>query len=170
MENLIRIDFEKGELVTPKKRYVLQTSLSMKKYIEFEKLQAQVAFGFTFQDIIDQDQHMVNLFNQQKPAEAATVVVNRKELMSVYKDEKKHAVLQICALYLIGEDEDPKEYREDKISENIQDWLDSGVDYQDFFQFVVNIVPGLLAVLKETSQTISKMGEMLEQTKRPGKK
>ena len=162
---LLRIDFEKGELITPKKRYVMQESLSMKKYSEFEKLQAQMAFGITFQDIVDQDQEMINLFNQSRIAEAMTIVVNRKEMLPVYKEEKRHAVLNIAALFLIGEDEDPKKYSEQRIKENIQDWIDSGVDYKDFFQLAVNVVPGLLAVLKETSRIISKMGEQLEKMK-----
>jgi len=69
--------------------------------------------------------------------------------------------LQICALFLNRADEDVKVWNEAVINEKIDDWLSAGVDYQDFFQLAVRLVPGLLTILKETFQTISQMGEQM---------
>lgn len=162
--NLIRIDFERGQLKTPEHTYLLASSLSIARYIEFEKKQAGAAYGVTFDDIHKAWCDVEDALNKVKFVEAAAIIANMKQAILRGGDKKKHLVLQICALFLNEEGEDVGVYREEVMDAKIQDWLDSGVDYKDFFQFTVNIVPGLLAVLQQTSTVISGQADQTQKT------
>jgi len=51
MAELRHIDFQKGELKTEKHTYTIAKSISVEKYQEFELLQCQVAYGYSFEEI-----------------------------------------------------------------------------------------------------------------------
>jgi hypothetical protein len=165
----IKIDFENKSLKTPNYEYVVKTNLSMSHYIQFELTQPQAAYGYTFSDIYTQDEQQIRLFNDGKAAEGIALVVNRRAAMKAMTvpsnpqglkiDKKHHAFLQIAALFLIREDEDMTKFDQEFQDTKIQDWLDSGVSYEDLFTLAVNTVPGLLAACQEVSQTISQTSE-----------
>jgi hypothetical protein len=165
MKEPIRIDFDSGKLKTPEHLYTVKSSISISHYIEFEIWQPQAAYGLTFADFYNQDAQQVKLFNEGKAAEGITIVVNRQQAMlnmkvpnnaqGVKVDKKHHAFLQIAALFLIEENEDMTKFDQEYQNTKIQDFLDSGVSYEDLFLLAVKLVPGLLAASAEVSRTTS---------------
>lgn len=165
----IKIDFDNKSLKTPSHEYVVKTNLSISHYIQFELLQPQAAYGYTFSDIMQQDEQQIRLFNDGKAAEGISIVVNRRAAMNAMTaptnpqglkiDKKHHAFLQIAALFLIRSDEDMTKFDQEFQDKKVQDFLDSGVSYEDLFTLAVNTVPHLLAACQEVSQTISEQAE-----------
>lgn len=163
--NPLRIDFDKGQLKTPEHLYTVNSSLSIDYYIQFELLQAPASYGYTFMDIYSQDENAIKLFNENKGAEAITILVNRRQAMKNMQvptnasglkiDKRHHGILQIAALFLIEENEDITKFKQEVIDAKIEDFLNSGVFYEDLFQLVVKLVPGLLTALQEVSRIIS---------------
>lgn len=157
MNELIRIDFEKGVLKTPDHEYHIATTLSVDRYMQFELLQCGAAYGVTFADMHDTWLKIEDALNKVKFVEAAAIIANMKEALIKGNDKKKHLVMQICALFLNEKDEDVRVWKQEVMDAKVQDWLDSGVCYEDFFRLTVNVVPRLLTVLQETSQAISSL-------------
>ena len=165
----IKIDFENGTLKTPTRNYVVKPSPAISHYIEFELLQPQAAYGLTFTDFFNQDEQQLKLFNEGKAAEGITIVVNRRNAMKnmtiptnaqgVKIDKKHHAFLQIAALFLIDENEDMTKFDQEYQNAKVQDFLDSGVAYEDLFMLAVDLVPGLLAASQEVSRTTSQVAQ-----------
>lgn len=164
MSKLINIDFEKGVLKTPKHKYKISKSLSLDRYMQFELLQPQAAYGITFNDFFEQDKKVIEHLNKTEWVNAATIVMNRQEQFRHLNDKRRHAMIQICALWLNREDEDLKTFDQTISDEKIQDWLESGVDYKDFFRLAVNLVPGLLEASQEVFQIISGAMGQVEET------
>ena len=175
MNELLKIDFEKGQLKTAEHLYFIKDSLSIERYIEFELLQAPAAYGLTFNDIYNQDEQAIKLFNENKAAEAITVLVNRRQSMKnmtvpvnsqgLKIDKRHHGILQIAALFLVEENEDIKTFKQEVNDSKIEDFLKSGVDYKDLFTLVVKLVPGLLTALQEVSRITSLAEAMMEEIK-----
>lgn len=165
MNEPIRIDFEKGQLKTPEHLYFVRSDLAMSHWIEFEQLQAQAAYGYTFSDIWGQDEQAISLFNSNRAAEAITVLVNRRAAMNTMKvptdsrgmkiDKKQHAFVRIACLFLIEEKEDMTKFNEEHFNKKVDDILDSGVNYEDLFTLAVRLVPGLLTAYESLSRIIS---------------
>jgi hypothetical protein len=152
---LIRIDFEKGMLQTPKHTYFVSESLSVDRYIEFEQMQAAAAYGCTFQDIAKAWQDIKDALNKVKFVEAAAIIDNMQNALSAGAEKKNHVALRVCALFLNEVDEDTRTYKAEVIDAKINDWLESGVCYEDFFRLTVSLVPGLLAAYREILKNIS---------------
>lgn len=163
---LIRIDFEQGVLKTDGHTYYIAESISMDRMMKFEELQCGVAYGHTFVEVHSQLGKLKEYLQTAKFVDSAVVLNNLLEALhpDTKAAKKKHYVLQICALFLNEKDEDVKTWNEATINAKIDDWLEAGVDYRDFFQLAVRLVPGLLDVLKETFLTISQMEEAMKQS------
>ena len=159
--DLIRIDFEKGMLQTPTRTYFIAESLSVDRYIEFEQMQAAAAYGCTFQDIAKAWQDIKDALNKVKFVEAAAIIDNMQNALTKGAEKKNHLALRVCALFLNEVDEDIRMYKQEVIDAKINDWLESGVCYEDFFRLTVSLVPGLLAAYKQILQNIS--GQVSEQ-------
>lgn len=151
---LLRIDFEKGVLKTPNHEYFIASSLSVDRYIEFELMQAAVAYGCTFAEVHKSINDIKDALNKVKFVEAAAILANFEQALKQGVDKKKHIVLRMAALFLNEKDEDVRTYKTEVIDAKIADWLESGVDYHDFFQLTLSLVPGLLNVLEQTLKGI----------------
>lgn len=163
MSELIRIDFEQGVLKTHEHTYHIAKSLSVDRYIEFELMQSAAAYGVTFSDMHKRWCDIEDALNKVKFVEAAAIIANMKEALKAGVDKKKHIVLRVCALFLNEADEDARTFKPEVIDAKIQDWLAAGVDYRDFFQLTVNLVPGLLTVLEQTSTAISTGAKVMQE-------
>lgn len=151
---LIRIDFDKGLLKTPGHEYWISDKISIDRYIEFELLQAGAAYGITFDEIHKAWMDIETALNKVKFTDAAAIIANMKDALIKGANKKNHIILRICALFLNEKDEDVRTCKNEVLDAKIQDWLDNGVCYADFFQLTLKLMPGLLAVLQETSSVI----------------
>jgi len=61
----------------------------------------------------------------------------------------------ISTIFLLREDEDVKIFSTEMSNEKIQDWLEEGFSYTDFFSLVASILPHFFATFERISRSIS---------------
>lgn len=160
---LLKIDFEKGVLKTPLHSYRIVKSISVKRYKQFELLQSEVAFGFTFEEIFAKLSEMKTHLNKLQFVEMSVLVDNMLNGITRGIEKRTPPTLKLCALFMIREDEDVKEWNETLQQEKYEDFENAGVDMMDFSELSMNLIPALLKVYNEISRTTSEgAGEMIQ--------
>lgn len=141
------------------KTYRVKTKLSVTRWIQFEIAQIELAHGVSFADMIKNWQTVYDLCNKMKLADAAVLAHNQLTSIATRLEDRTHPVLKICSLFVNYDGEDEVQWDEDLAKEKQNDWTIEGYSMQDFFQLAYQLVPQLLAVLDETSHSISKKQE-----------
>ena len=161
---LRKIDFTKGELLTDQHKYTIAKSISVERYREFELLQAEVAYGFTFDEIQKILVAAIGHLNKVDFVQAAVILDNLRNSIVSGIEKRESPIIRLCMLFLIREDENERDYSEAFHKEKYNDIIKSGVDYKDFFSLAMNLLPGLLQAYKEISQaTMSETEKMLNE-------
>lgn len=150
-----KIDLTKESFKAKGKTYKIYSTLSIARFIEFEKLQAEVGFGFTFDQFFNKLKDTYEALNKGKLADAAVKVHNMLTGIADKIDRRKHPVLMLCALFICEEKEDRSKYDEKVMTQKIQDWQEEGLEIQDFFTLAFNFVSGFIPAYNEISQSIS---------------
>jgi len=151
-----KIDLTKGEFTAKGKTYKAHSTLSIERFIEFEKLQVSVGFGFTFDQFFHKLKDSYEDLNKGKQADAAVKIHNMLTGIADKIDRRKHPVLMLCALFICTEDEDRKRYDEKLMEKKVNDWQEEGLEIQDFFTLAFNFVKGFIPAYQEITQSISK--------------
>lgn len=154
MNELKRIDFEKGKFTANGKEYTIEGALSIERYAELQIIEKELAYGFTVKSLFDKIKTVWDLLNKMKFAEMA---VNLNDMMrGVAKvQEREPIILKICALFMNTADEDRRTITQDMIKEKITDWKAEGIAMQDFFQVASSSVHGFLEIYETVSRIIS---------------
>lgn len=166
MSNLKHIDFSKSVLPANGKEYLIEKGMSGKRYTIFEELQSKIGWGVDFDTMLAKVKMAFEYLNKSKPADAAVILYNMIEMISEKLQKRMLPTLQLCTLFINTKDEDRRTWSEALAEEKINDWNEEGYDINDFFVLALNMVPGLVIYLNETSQTISEQ----KTTKEKGKK
>lgn len=133
------------------KRFYVNPVLSISRYEEYEKLQPRLAYDIDFETLFRLQKQQYQLLNDRKFADAAVISHN---LMNSIKDlmdnKREHPALMMCALAIVGENEDPGTYDEKTQIEKINDWRAEGFAIEDFFLFAASIMKGLPQAYSES--------------------
>ena len=140
------IDFSKKHFECEGRKFTLSDSLSFVRYRELQKLNLELGFSSTFEDIHKHILEAWNFLNALKLAEAAVILHNIMYGV-VSLDDKYDPALRICALFINEEGEDVAIYDEGKMSEKIDCWGKS-CDALPFFQLAVTLTPGWIAAYR----------------------
>lgn len=156
MQELKRIDFEKGKFTANGKTYTIEGALSIERYAELQILEKELAYGFTVKDIFKKLKQLWEFLNKMKFAEAAVLI---RDMMAgaTRVGERTPTVLKICALFINTDDEDRATITQEMINKKIEDWKAEGVDMRDFFQVASSSIHGFLEVYESVSRIISDM-------------
>jgi len=155
-----RIDFEKKEFVANGVTYSFKAeTMSIERFIEFERLQAHVGFGKDFKNIYDKLKTAYGNMNKSKVADAAVIIHNLLNGIAEHLDKRDHPILQLCALFVNSKDEDKTVFDEGVTQEKIDNWKKEGYAIEDFFQLAFNFVEGFIPAYNETIQDISQKAE-----------
>jgi hypothetical protein len=164
-----RIDFSLPYIEACGVKYHVKKTLSVDRWRQFEDLQAKVGFGKSFQELFDSVRKAYEKLQEPKIADASVILHN---IMLGVKDklDKRHdPALQICALFINGEDEDEKVYDEEVMNKKIENWRKEGYAIQDFFTMAWNLVPGCIEIyeedLKNTLNQVKKKSKVSKSTK-----
>ena len=158
MDELITLTPETKSFKTKsgKTYHVAQSNeLSVDYFLEWLNLQPQVAYGVDFSSIHGNLSRAYENMNKGKVADAAVIVHNILNGIDKNINKRTHPVLELAALFLIGEDEDRTKYDAEYMAVKIQDWKNTGVDITSFFQFAFSLVTGLSNELETISQSTS---------------
>lgn len=140
-------------------RYTIMDKLSVERWIAYEKLQPQVTFGATFNEMYSNLLKAFSLLNQPKPepVNAGIILHNLMNCIQKVQDEKRiHPALQMAALFIVREDEDLARYDAKLDTDKINDWQQEGLNMLDFFQLALSSIQGFKETLLRST---------LEQTK-----
>jgi hypothetical protein len=154
MNELKRIDFEKGKFEAGGKTYTIEGALSIERYAELQILEKELAYGFTVKQIFDKLKLLWDYLNKLKFAEAAVLV---RDLMAgaTRVAERTPTTLKICALFINTDDEDRTTITQETINKKIEDWKAAGIDMRDFFAVASTSINGFLEVYHSVTRIIS---------------
>lgn len=150
-------------------RYRVVSSLTVSRYEDFELFQLEVGIGRSFEAIQQSINHAYRLCNrvvkgEEVFAELAIVLRDMSIGAALAGTKTPHAVLKMCALFLVRDDEDLSRCPNELIEDKINDWREEGIDMGYFFTFALLTIPGFLQAYKSASRaTSSGMAEGSEQ-------
>jgi len=158
---LKHLPFDKGEFTANGVTYKIKNTLTLARFVEFEKLQNHFGFGLTFEGIVKKLNESIDFANKGKGVEAWNIIYNLKEGIAYRLEDRSHPVLLLASLFIITEDEDLTAWNEYDQKIKIDNWNKEGYDVNDFFQLAANLVANFLPIYTEISQSISP-AEMLK--------
>lgn len=150
---LKRLDFNKQEFTANGTVYRIETSFSIERYCEYQKLEKELAFGTSFSGMYVNLKKMYDLLNSTKFVETSVVLNNLMNGMSKI-EEREPTMLKLCALFINTENEDRTVVNNDVMEKKIADWKAEGIDVRDFFSLALNTMDGFIAAYKSLTQSI----------------
>lgn len=156
MEQLKRINLEKGTFEAGGKTYTIEKGLSLERYVEHTVLEKELAFGTTLKGIFDKLMGLREHLNGAKFVDSAVVLDDI--LRGIARvEEREPTIYRICALFMNTPDEDRATINEDMITEKITAWKAEGLDVRDFFTVALNSVSGYFGIYETITQTITNL-------------
>lgn len=152
---LKRLPFDKGEFMANGVKYKIKHTLTLARFIEFEKLQNHFGFGLTFSGIVAKLDEAVDYANKGKGVQAWNCIFNLKEGIAYRIEDRTHPALLLSSLFIVTDDEDLTQWNEEEQRVKIENWNKEGYDVNDFFQLASNLVANFLPIYGEVSQSIS---------------
>lgn len=137
------------------KTYLIEESLSEKRYIKWEMLQAQVGLNIHFENLKEKMNQLWANLNKQNFADSCVIARDIMEGMNRNYEERIPDCIQMCALFMNTEDEDRRFITDDLIKQKAADWRAEGIDMQSFFSFAVATIPGLINNFKNITRATS---------------
>lgn len=134
--------------------YLVETTLSIERYAEFQILEKELGYGVSFKVLFEKIKKVYDNLNKGKFADSAVAINNI--LTGISKlEERTPVVLKICALFINRADEDRTKFNQDVINNKINDWREEGLDMMYFFTLAGNSVSGFLEIYNKITQSIS---------------
>ena len=80
-------------------------------------------------------------------------------------EKRTNNAMMLCALFIVGEDEDLTKWDEQEQMKKIDDWNSEGYDVNSFFRLAANLVTGFIDDLEEILSDTSELAKTLEEMK-----
>lgn len=151
-----RINFDDGKFVADGRTFYLKESLTIERFMAYERIQTSMAFNLTFKQVFDTLKDVYELINSNKILDGGIKVYNLMAGIADKVDGKLHPALEICALFIIEEGEDTTVYDEAVTKSKIAAWKKEGFEMQDFFSLAVALVQGFSESYIDFTENISK--------------
>ena len=152
-----KIDYSLGFIEADGRKFYISESLSVERFMEYERLQNSMGFNLTFKQIFDKLNEIYSLLNGNKILDGGIKVYNLMNGIAERVDNKIHPALEVCALFLNEENEDTASYNKEVIKSKIDAWKKEGYDMQDFFSLAISLVQGFTTAYEDFMENISKL-------------
>jgi hypothetical protein len=129
--------------------------LSVERWIKYQKLQVELAYGISPSGLFDKMRELYALINQQRFADAAVQCYNMMEGVAKLSDERTPVALQLAALICNYDGEDVTTITEVQMEEKIKHWQEAGVDMTSFFPIALSSIEDISRIYSESIQSIS---------------
>lgn len=141
-----RINIETGKFQANGRTYYVQQALSVIRYVEYQKLSNEVAFGTSFEGVHKSLTQAFQAINSGSDIlggihKCREVLYNQINAIVDFHKRQHPPVLRLCALFINAEDEDTSQYDERMVQQKIEDWLKEGILIDDFFFLAANFIP-----------------------------
>jgi predicted nucleotidyltransferase len=154
--DLKHIDFKDSSFTANGTEYFIKNTLTVERFMHFEKLQVHVGFGKDFKAIFKDLDMAITLADKGKGVEAWSIILNMRNGVAQKLEDRMHPALLLCTLFVITKDEDITQWDEELGKRKIDDWRKEPFDMNDFFRLAANLVTGFIPILNELTQDISK--------------
>lgn len=151
---LKRIDFSKGEFQANGKRYIIEDSFSIQRWIMKEELEMELGYNVDFRGMFASWEEVYSLANQQRFADIAVLAYTKVKGMEKLS-ERVPAILKYCALFVNWEGEDRNSINEDMMNQKVNDWQAEGLAIGDFFTLAANTIPDFIESYKKATAKYS---------------
>lgn len=144
-------------------KYVIESSLSIERYIAFQKIEVEFAYGVGFLGVYQGINKGIEYLNGQKWVDAAVTLSNVRDSIGQL-DKKRVPALDMCGLFINRVDEDRRVITDQMLLDKQDDWEKEGIPADFFLTIAVNLVRGYKEVLKQGVSSISTNGQQKEQS------
>lgn len=158
-----RIDFTKPSFVADGRTFYIKETLTIERFMEYERLQASMGFNLTFSAIFDSLKKIYELINSNKILDGGIKLYNLMSGIAERIDGKLHPALEICSLFVIEEGEDITKYDDTIAKSKIEAWKKEGYAMQDFFTLAVSLVESFSEAYADFTEGFSKLAEQTQQ-------
>ena len=152
-----KIDWSKSTFETKNHTYTILKEIPLSRFIEMQKRQPEFVFGLNWEGMIKIFSDVKDALNGMDIVKAGYIVTEAEN--SIVKAQegsiRYDATMIIATIFLLREDEDVKGFSKELSTEKIQDWLEEGFSYTDFFSLVASILPHFYKTFNAISQSIS---------------
>jgi hypothetical protein len=152
-----RIDFNKNSFTAGGVEYFIARSLTVSRFMEFEKYQNHVGFGFSFSEVYEKLTKVYKHLDKNEQNEPRIILHNLLNGIKDKLENRVHPALMMCTLFINEKDEDVSEWNEDIATRKIENWNKEGIDVADFFTLAINLVDGYLEICEQLTQSSSKI-------------
>lgn len=129
-------------------KYVIESSLSIERYIQFQKIEVEFAYGVGFLGVYNALKKAIEHLNKLQLADAIVLLANT--LTSINNnDKKKVPALDMCGLFINRENEDRRYISDEILAEKQKDWEAEGIPADFFLSIAQNLVRNYKEVLKQ---------------------
>ena len=153
---LKRINMETGKFTANGVDYAVNQYLSIERYCEFQILEKELGYGFSFAEIYKNLDHVEQLLNKTQFVPAAVMINNIKQGV-VKVQEREPVMLKMCTLFINYEGEDIRTFTNDMIDKKITDWKAEGIAMNDFFTVALNSINGFFAIYQNITRNITEI-------------
>lgn len=151
---LKRIDFNSGKFTANEVNYTVEQFLSIERYCEFQILEKELGYGYTFEAMYKKFDELEKQLNKTNFVNAAIIMGDLKRgILQV--QQREPVVLKICALFINAEGEDITKITPDMIDLKIFNWKAEGLSMNDFFTVALNSVNGFLGIYQKLTRSIT---------------
>ncbi len=140
-------------------KYFIESGISFKRQIEYDKLMVELAYGISVKKMFDEMGETFDLLNSQEFANAAVLIHTLRTGLAKNIDGRWTTGMRLCTLFINYEGEDRRFITEETINKKINDWAEEGYDWNSFFQFAFNTIPDFVNLYNSIIQSTLKAKE-----------
>lgn len=138
-----------------KYRIMPSGDLPLGRYKYYGPLSAAVGFGASFSDLYSKVDDLARALDRAATGkgsfvEAAAIAHNlRLQLSNAAKEDRMDPAIELCAVFVLREGENPYDYDEVIAKEKINDWRKEGYQATDFFLLALGSIAGWADMFKD---------------------
>ena len=154
---LKRIEFSDGGFIANGKPFLIEPELSYNRWIWYQKCEVYATLGKSFKEILALLNKAYALLNtgQPKPTDAGIIIRNVMQGVIEVDEERLPTIMLMAALFINRPDEDRSVFDLNMAREKILDWAKEGIRINDFFTFVLSVIPGFQEAFSNISLNTS---------------
>lgn len=130
------------------KTYYVESRLSIERFIAFQKLEVELAYGGGFLGVMKSLNKSIEHLNKTEWVNAAVELTNVRESIIKQDKTKRVPAVDICSLFINTKDEDRRIITDEMLEEKQKDFEAAGIPIDFFFQLAHSLVIGLKEHLK----------------------
>lgn len=124
------------------KEYIVESKLSIERFIAFQKLEVEFAYNTGFGGVMRSLNKGIDLLNKQQWVEAAVELSNTRDIMKKSTESKRQPAIDLCSLFINTKDEDRRFITDQMLSDKQNDFELEGIPMDFFLHLAANLVIG----------------------------